>query len=395
MVTAADPRSSFAFLSTGHAMSPEVRELLGRVTADPLLVAGAPDAVGPVSIRRELRVEPDRAGRWEVRRFYWSATWREPGPTARFRARTLLYEPSRGEPRTHDFPDDPWLPAAGARGGPLDDAGVEVLRYIPTRRITFRRGDGLVGKVKRARTLERSYRLLCAVHAAARSAGVAVPAPMGLDPARGAFYQERMPGRPMDELIGPANAAALMGALGVLHGAIHALPAQGVAARSTADVVAAVRADAAWLAFALADEAGAVAELERRVVAEVEALGAGAPRLCHGDPAMDQVLVDGASLAIVDFDDAALGDPYADLGTMIAGMALDAPLLFGGDRSAGEPAVTAYLDGYRERTGRAVDERRLRAHRLRAELALLANRLRKGRMDADGAARALVALRDG
>jgi aminoglycoside phosphotransferase (APT) family kinase protein len=183
-----------------------------------------------------------------------------------------------------------------------------------------------------------------------------------------------------------------MGALGALHGAIHGLPARGVPVRATADLVATVRADATWLRFAVPDAAGAVDELERVVIAELDALGSGAPGLCHGDPAMDQVLVDGEDLTIVDFDDAALGDPYADLGTMIAGLTIDAPPLVRDD-AAGERAIAAYLDGYRERTGRAVDERRLRAHRLRAELAMLANRLRKGRIGADVAAGALAALR--
>jgi aminoglycoside phosphotransferase (APT) family kinase protein len=107
---------------------------------------------------------------------------------------------------------------------------------------------------------------------------------------------------------------------------------------------------------------------------------------------MDQVLVDGVDLAVVDFDDAAVADPYADLGTMIAGLALDAPLLFGGEGSAGAPAIAAYLDAYRDRTGRALDERRLQAHLLRAELAVLANRLRKGRMTAGVASAAVAAL---
>jgi aminoglycoside phosphotransferase (APT) family kinase protein len=99
------------------------------------------------------------------------------------------------------------------------------------------------------------------------------------------------------------------------------------------------------------------------------------------------VLVDGDACAVVDFDDAALGDAYADVGAMIAGLAFDAPEL------AGDGALdAAYLEGYRERTGRPLDERRLRAHRLRARLATLASRLRKGRLSAAEAAAAVADL---
>jgi aminoglycoside phosphotransferase (APT) family kinase protein len=218
---------------------------------------------------------------------------------------------------------------------------------------------------------------------------------MGLDTARCAFYQQRMPGRSLDELMEPANVPALMRALGALHGTIHALAVRDAPVRRTADFVAAVRANAAWIAFAVPGEAGAVAVVARRIVAALEALGAAAPAFCHGDPALDQVLLDGDAFSVVDFDDAALGDPYADLGSTIAGLPLDAPQLFGGAGSAAEIGIAAYLEGYRERTGRPLDERRLRAHRLRGELAALANRLRKGRIGADDAARAVAALRAG
>jgi aminoglycoside phosphotransferase (APT) family kinase protein len=395
MSTTANPLTGFGSLRSGHALSGELDDLVSRAAADPLLLAGGPEAVGPVEVRRNLRVEPDRDGRWVIRRFSWCAKWRAPGGDGpSFRARTLLYEPERERsPRTYDFPDDPWLPAAAAAGGPLDAGDVEVLRYIPTRRITFRRGDAVVGKIKRQRTVARSYARLEAVHAAAHGAGFAVPEPMGLDAAAGVFYQRRMPGRSLQELVEPANAPALLGALGALHASLHALAVEGVPARRRSDVLAGVRADAAWIAFAVPAESGAVAEVERRIAGELDALGPGAPALCHGDPAIDQVLADGDALTIVDFDDAAIDDPYSDLGAMIAGLALDAPAVFAGGGPAAERAVAAYLEGYRERACRALDERRLRAHRLRAELAALANRLRKGRAGAPEAAAAVAALR--
>jgi hypothetical protein len=75
---------------------------------------------------------------------------------------------------------------------------------------------------------------------------------------------------------------------------------------------------------------------------------------------------------------------------MVAGLELDI-------RAHADPAaaVTAYLAGYRAATGRPLDERRLRAHVLRARLERLASRLRKGRLSTAEAAAAVADLRVG
>jgi aminoglycoside phosphotransferase (APT) family kinase protein len=387
MPSTADRLTDFGPLTGAHLVANELDALLARAAADPVLVAGGADAAGPVEVRRDLRVAPDASGRPAIARFYWCAKWRD--ADGRFRARLFLHEPARGPTATYDFPADPRLPAAAAPRGPLDAPGVVVLRYIPTRRITFRRGDALVGKLKRRGTLERSYAILRAMHAAAGGgASFAVPEPLGIDAARGVFYQQRMRGRSVAELIDPGNACELMRRVGALHAAVHTLPVEAVRLRPSAEHVAAARADAEWVAFALPGEAGAVAAVERHLVSELEALGTGAPAFCHGDPAIDHVLLDGDKACVVDFDDAAIGDPYADLGAMAAGLRIDARGLSRGTGAA----EAAYLEGYREATGRAHDERRLRAHLLRARLAILANRLRKGRLSAAEAVEAVADL---
>jgi aminoglycoside phosphotransferase (APT) family kinase protein len=384
MATTANRLIDFGPLTGGHAIAAELQGLLAAAASDAVLVRGGPDAAGPVEVRRKLRVALEPSGGFEITRFSWCTKWRD--AEGRFHARTFLHEPRRRPTATFDFPFDPCLPAAAAARGPLDADDVVVLRYIATRRITFRRGDAVVGKVKRRRTLERSYEVLRAVHAAASHAGFGVPEPLGVDPERGVFYQQRVPGRPVSELLGTGDAPDLMRRLGALHAAVHALDVPGLRVRPTAGLVAGTRDDASWVAFALPSEAGAVAEVQRRVVSELDALGPGAVAFCHGDPAADQVLLDGDDATVVDFDDAGLGDPYGDLGAMVAGLELDTR------RLAGDP-VAAYLEGYRERAGQPLDERRLRAHALRARLAMLASRLRKGRLSADDAASAVAELR--
>src|SRR6185312_3583966 len=144
MAATAGALDDFELLCGDCPVAAELQALLELVAADPRLLDGGRDAEGTVAIRHDVRVAPDWTGRWAIDRFSWCARWRDRGGA--FRARTLIYDRSRGRPRVHDFPDDPALPAAGAPGGPLDTREAHVLRYIPARRITFRRGEGLVGK---------------------------------------------------------------------------------------------------------------------------------------------------------------------------------------------------------------------------------------------------------
>jgi aminoglycoside phosphotransferase (APT) family kinase protein len=274
-----------------------------------------------------------------------------------------------------------------------------VLRYMAARRITFLRGGEIVGKVKRGRGLARSFARLRAVHTAARGASFAVAEPLDIDAARAVFHQRRLPGRLVRDLIEPDNAAALLRGVGAVHAALHALrvddpEAAGLPLRTPDYVVAAVRRDAAWVAFAMPAQAAAVAEVERALTAELLALEPRAPALCHGDPALDQVLLDDAGgFALVDFDDAAVGDPYADLGSMVTALPRDAPGLYSDAAAARPGPAAAYLEGWLERSGGPLDARRLRVHRLRAELAVAANRLHKGRLDPEAAAAAIARLR--
>jgi aminoglycoside phosphotransferase (APT) family kinase protein len=393
------PADAFGPLGRGHPLAAELARLLEPVGADALLRGDADAAGAPVTVHRHVAAEPGPDGSAAVTQLVWCAKWRDPAAGGRFRARSLVYDRRRGDgrPGIHDFPDDPFLPAAGAPDGPLAGPDVDVLRYMAARRITFARGEELVGKVRRLRNLAGAFARLRAVHAAARGAPFAVAEPVELDAERFVFYQRRLPGRPVRDLIEPENAASLLRAVGAVHAGLHALrvddpAAAGVPVRTAADHGAAVRRDAAWVAFALPGDADAVREVERALAAELEALAPGASALCHGDVALDQVLLDGEdAFGLVDFDDAALGDPYSDLGTMLAALPRDAPAAFA---DGGTGPAAAYLEGYLERSGGALDARRLRVHRLRAELASLANRLHKARIDADAAAAAVGRLRD-
>src|SRR4051794_38216952 len=329
------PSATFGPLGRGHPVSAELARLLAPVAADPLLRGDGAAAGAPVTIIRHVAAEAEPGAGAEIVQLTWCAKWRDPAD-GRFRARSLIYDRRRagGRAGIHDFPDDPFLPTAAAPDGPLAGPDVEVLRYMAARRITFLRGGELVGKVKRSRGLARSFARLRAVHAAARGASFVVVESVDIHAARAVFHQRRLPGRAVRDVIEPGNAAALLRGVGAVHAELHALrvddpAAAGLPQRTRDDDVAAVRRDAAWVAFAMPAEAGAVAEVERALAADLEALEPRAPALCHGDAALDQVLLDDAGgFGLVDFDDAAVGDPYADLGTMVTALRRDAPALY-------------------------------------------------------------------
>jgi aminoglycoside phosphotransferase (APT) family kinase protein len=375
---------------TGHAVGAALEPLLAQIDEDPVLRGDrAPGGGGPVALRSRLWAGPAADGGAVVERFWWCAQWRDPAVPGGYGARTLLYDARRGAPAVFAFPEDPRLPAAAAPDGPLTLPGVDVLRYIPLRRMTYR-GATTVVKLKRPASLARSYARVAAAFAATRGSAVRAPEPRGLDCARGRFEQELLPGRPLVDVITADTAERLLGALGAFQAAVHALPTAGLPALDPAAVAGALAADAAAIAFAVPEHAAALGRVVRRLTGEIAASGAGEQRFCHGDPALDQFLLDGDDLAMVDLEDAAAGDPYADLGALLAALRADVPELCAG--AAGERLAAAYLDGYRERAGTPLDERRLGAHRERADLAVLAGRLRRGRATTAESAAAVARL---
>jgi aminoglycoside phosphotransferase (APT) family kinase protein len=369
----------FPTIGVAHPLAPELEVLRARVEGDPVLGGRAPAAV---VIRPRLRVRAEPDGRCALDRFYWSAQWREPGPPPRFRARTLFYEPRRGDPFVRDFPDDPGLPAAAAPASALHDAATEVLRYIPLTRITFLAGD-VVGKMKRPSSAARSYERLAEAAGAARRQGAsfAVAEPLGIDAEHGAFYQRRLAGRSLTELLGDLGAEGLLARVGDAHRQLHELDVPGAPVQRADELLGVLRADVAWIAWNVPELAGALQRIERWVQPRL----ATEPRehaFCHLDMDPDHVLCapDGA-LALLDLDDATMADPCADVATMLTVLSHRAPSATSDDGTGG-PLGAAYLDGYRRRARRAPDERRLAAHRVRAELVILASRLQKGLLDA-------------
>ncbi len=210
--------------------------------------------------------------------------------------------------------------------------------------IRFRRRDP-AGVDREARLL----RLLAGV------SPLPVPEPLIVDRAHGCLAYRMMPGVALSDWPQPPN-TTVAAALGLFLAALHVIPATRVADLVDTDDTTPAR----WLAETIADW--------EQVQAQVPAgdhpaitrfLATAAPRpaehlvFSHQDLGVEHVLVDPATqtiTGIIDWTDAAVGDPACDFGRLLRGLgpgALSAAL-----RAYDRTAVTATQDdrtGVRER----------------------------------------------
>jgi aminoglycoside phosphotransferase (APT) family kinase protein len=232
-------------------------------------------------------------------------------------------------------------------------SGVARLRYKPERRYVAQlRGAGpnAVLRIYEEARFSAAQRGAGALSSTGR---LRLPRPWVASAEHRLLVYEWLPGRPLNELIAepdldPRAIAAVGAALAEWHrqtGAPLACRSHEVEATALA---AAVRGVAAVCPH-LQPRARALAERLAALLARPPA------RYCpiHGDFYADQVLLAGDEVAILDLDNAALGDPAVDLGNFAAHLENDA--LHGRlDARRVKLLQNALLEGYRASTQRPV-----------------------------------------
>jgi hypothetical protein len=374
----------FPAVEPASDLYPWVERLRDLVAADP----GLHPRPGE-DLRAELLPRLRGHRRAELRRAYWSTRRPDPRADLGITARTLYLAGVTGREQTYDFPDEPvmdWLTGPdGALGGHGDGARVEVLRYIPLRRVTFRLTDAaglprrVIVKTKSESGLVRASDALTAAHAADRDGRFDVPRPVLLDLPRRLLYLEELPGRPLDTQLDRLGVDVGMRLLGELHRGVHELDVPGVGRWTAADWLAAARSAALQ-----------VAVLVPSVGLRLEALGArlaatlpddGELAFCQGDFVPGQILCAGPPdvaverWSVLDLDDGHRADPHSEVASLFT--ALERELPVAPDRA--EDARRTYLDAYTAAAGRPLDPDRWRWFRTVAELRYLARRAIKGR----------------
>ncbi|RZS56834.1 aminoglycoside phosphotransferase family protein [Sphaerotilus mobilis] len=400
-------RRPYAVVADDHPWAEPVQALREAIRLGPV---APPDA----RIQAELKGVRQPDGRWTLERAYWSIQQRDATAAGGLLAYTLSADLRPQAPARLDWlrlPHDPylsemanWLAATPA------GAGLQILRYVPLRRLTFRLrhagGRVAIGKFKRRSRYAQAYGLLGLIdEAAQRQAfgspvgewpqhGYRVSAPIALKPQQALYFQTCLPGEDLAEQVTPANATGWIEGIAQRHARLQQLDVPTLALRSIAHWQAQARTDLAWIGWMRPDLVDPVARLAEAVghLPDPDDGIDGPVGFCHGDFVCSQFLV-GAdpTWSITDFDLAHRGDPLRDLGILLASLSQDVPAL-ARDAAQARPqvdhdALTEACLGARARalssTPESIrqDARRLRWHRLCAEIYHLGLALKKDTLE--------------
>lgn len=204
---------------------------------------------------------------------------------------------------------------------------IRVVRHRPGRRCLVRYGfaDGtpaVLGKASAKGVHNRSLAAQTRLHAAgfttAAADCIAVPEPLGAVPSLGLWLQREVAGRPLQAMLGEPAALAACERTALALAKLHRVPAGRAPAWTMADELAVLDDRLRRLAIVrpdLAARAARLLDLCRRAASRVPLAPA-----CgiHRDFYPEQVLVDGASLHLVDLDLWSRGDPALDAGNFVA-----------------------------------------------------------------------------
>ena len=389
--TATEP--VFPAVEPASAVYPRLLELRAAVAADPELLAGG-------EVRAELLPRRRASGEVVVRRFYWSARRFDPELPLGFAARTLYTHEKRPGQRTYDFPDEPVMDWLVDPAGPLRSHGtwarVEMLRYIPLRRVTFRLHGAaglpspVIAKTKRESSLRRAARVLVATRRAVDRAGdlgFVVPRPVGLDLSRRLLYLEQLPGQALSTVLDQLDEDDALRRVGRIQRELHELVVTGAATRTCADWLTAAEVAAEQVALLAPSTAEQLADVTSELTARCPADDELA--FCQGDFVPSQILCGPSRWAVLDLDDGHYADPHAEVAALYAALPRELSVPEG---PRAESLRAAYLDGYLRRAGKDLEPARWRWFLTIATLRYLARRLVKGRAQPGEPAAVLAGL---
>ncbi len=254
----------------------------------------------------------------------------------------------------------------------------ELLRYRPERRAVFRLGPAARGSV--VLKLARKAGFARASHAQRvlqSSEQLQLPRHVGGSERHRMLAFDWIEGRELrDSLRAESPDLADIASVGAALAGLHAQVAQGLPERSTASSVERMRRTAALIGLLAPEHASRANRLADEVTRTLEM----APTVrasIHGDFYDNQVILTRDGIALLDLDEAALGNPLDDLGLFVAHLLRDVLL---GDLSpvVAAAARAALIEGYGQATG-IVSTESLRAHVALAYLGLGPSVFRKSR----------------
>lgn len=396
-----DAAPPFAYVAEQHPWHEPLQLLRAAIAAAPTALAPVPTGSATrQSVHAEIKGVPQGDGRWLLDRAYWSRQQQHPALRWGMHAHTLSSDRSA---RTQwlTLPQDPYLSSTAdwLAHDPRARA-VQILRYVPLRRLTLRcrSADGqtpLIGKFKRRSRYAQAYGLIGQVADAVTEAercgagpGFRVARPAGLEPARALYFQEMLPGQDVSLGIAPRRGWATLAQIGRLHRRLHGLAIEGLPASTPLQQRDQALSDLGWIAWLQPQLAAQLGPLRERVM-RVPPWCDDTLTFCHGDLVCSQFLADGEHWAITDFDLCHRGDPCRDVAILLASLTYDVPALEAAEQADGPGAdldllCDAYLEGYaveaaRQGRDQGLPSDRLAWQRLCAEIYYLGLMLKKDR----------------
>lgn len=377
----------FSFGGTGKLR--DVAEQLGTAIgedghAQRLLCAGGA-GLRAVS---DLKIDFARDGSPRLRRLYWSLQRGGSGADGPFEARTWSYYYKDGGGRWYSFPEDPHLQTI--RHVVEGSGQAEVLRYVPLRRLTFAcTGDQrapAIGKIKQAdRYADAAARLALAGDAAGDHVPpVRMPRLLRIDHENHAFFQSRCAGENLARVATRTSAAQLAALAGEALAGLHSLPANGLQPYDSQAVLADAGNAARLVAALLPRAAKRIDVCLGRLCSSVPENDD--PVFCHGDFSPGQLLADGETVAVVDFDLCHRGSRYRDLAYFLASLSAELAFLRGpasGREGTGllPDCHDAFLEAFAERSTQRTNRAALNWHIACAELHFIMLMFRKDDYD--------------
>ena len=180
------------------------------------------------SIHAEVKSRSCEDGRL-LERFYYSIQYPEHTLRGGVYAWSLHYSRQNGLTQFLEFPNDPKLPHLSQLINSSENQDIEVLRYVPLRRVTFRtpvaqEKPSVIGKLKKPNRCQEGYSRLVEIAKVADHNICVTPKPKGINIAQSVFYQELVPGVETGLILNRENYRGFMYEIGKLHAHLLSWP---------------------------------------------------------------------------------------------------------------------------------------------------------------------------
>jgi len=209
-----------------------------------------------------------------------------------------------------------------------------------------RRAWSVLGKTRSDGAGCETFRCMSRLWQADR-AGTSYARPLAYQPGNRLLWQERVPGRTLDSMLGPSRCdARLLARTAHALAALHRTPLTAARRVETGDIVERLTSTQTLVARAQPSCKAMLAQAIEQLRRRASSLNADACATLHGDLHSNNIVVDDARVCLIDLDEVSNGPPLAELGSLLAELVYRA-CLSGRPLESLTPALHAIVEAYR------------------------------------------------